>query len=119
MDNKGYLINSANTSLVKSNQFVVATQAVRLYASGLSGSGDIMTIKVWVGDPVNGAFVPLFRGGSAVALTGTNNEHMETLTGRYQVVYAGGSSPVACYFETDDLNLDNKLFYSFSVGSGA
>lgn len=116
MDNKGYLINTQNPALVKSEgKFAVANKAVRLYAL-MTNPADVVAIQQWVGEPDLGDYTDLYRDGNQVTLTQDNNQHVEVVEARYKVhASAPFAGTVVVYFETSDLGLDKNVEYEVNA----
>jgi len=115
MDNKGYLINTINPELVKSDSFSVANKAVRLYAH-IEDPADVVKFQQRVGLPTYDLYTDLYRKGNQVTLTKDNNQAVEVIEGLYKLLpdapFAGN---VVVYFETSDLGLDKNVEFEINT----
>lgn len=117
-----FLINNARPDFAVSPRFEVREGAVRLTASGISG-GSYVKLKKQI-SPQAGSFgavwADVIRQGQAVRLSQNNMEHLELISGIYEVEFVGAGEGegqdagenVIVYLEEDQRGLDSKLQYT-------
>lgn len=110
-----FLINNLRPDLVLSNVFDVSEGAVRISASGISGTDYVKLQKQT--SPAAGSFgaiwTDVIRQGQAVRLSQNNIEHIEMVTGIYRTVFVGAAlDNVVVYMAEDQAKLDSKLMYT-------
>lgn len=93
---QGWLLNNIAPSLVESNQFDVRAGVVRLFCANLGGNVPLLQ---WVGSTDNGVWVPVFRCGSEIQLSDTNNSYVEFIPGKYSIDATNADSNAMIWFE--------------------
>lgn len=123
MKRSGFLINTLNPELVKSEVFEVREGAVRLTISGLDPN-DADTVYVKLQKQIKTAgtelWVDLYRNSYLIRLSGANIDYIELITGIYRVVSVGVTDEnVVVAFEEDEKRLDNRVNYVYVQNQSA
>jgi hypothetical protein len=114
---RGYLVNNVNPSLVESNEYDVRAGVVRIYGANLGGT---LPINVWVGDEVNGIWVNLYRNGTQIALSDTNNSYVEFVPGKYRIdASAAGPGALVWFEEAFDTDGDDRTKWVYVTNNSA
>lgn len=116
MDSGYYVVNTVNPELVVTNIYTISDRAARLVANGLQ-VGDVVSIEVYTGVAPSGSWGPLYRRGTQVVLTETNNQLLETFVGKYRAIYEGDND-VKVWQDSSDLDIDRTVNYIFPGDSG-
>lgn len=93
---QGWLLNNITPSLVNSDGFDVRAGVVRIFCANLGGNVPLLQ---WVGSTDNGVWVPVFRCGSEIQLSDTNNSYVEFIPGKYTIDPTNASSNAMIWFE--------------------
>lgn len=123
MKRNGFLINTLNPELVKSEVFEVREGAVRLTVSGLDPlDADTVFVKLQkqIKTPESEVWVDLYRNSYPIRLSGANIDYIELITGIYRVVSVGVTDEnVVIAFEEDEKRLDNRVNYVYVQNQSA
>lgn len=123
MKRNGFLINTINPELVKSDIFEVREGAVRLTVSGLDPlDADTVFVKLQkqIKTPESEVWVDLYRNSYPIRLSGANIDYIELITGFYKVVPIGITDEnLIVAYEEDEKRLDSRVNYVYVQNQSA